>query len=296
MNVDIAAASSFLAGNARILDRRRFEHQTGSADGVATLLAALDGYRNADGGFGWGIEPDLRSPESQPTGAMHAFEVLAEIVPTTSNRSVELCDWLAERTLPDGGLPFTVPVTDPAGCAPWWLGGDVTTSSLQMTGQVAANALRVAGFDRRVADHSWLARATAWCADAINRLDGQPFAYELLFAVEFANALAVTDPKRAAPLVEHLGQFIPPDGIVAVQGGAADEVLRPLDFAPRPDAAFRARFADDVVAADLKRLAAGQQPDGGWTVDFVSASPAAALEWRSYATVEALATLRSNGS
>jgi hypothetical protein len=48
------------------------------------------------------------------------------------------------------------------------------------------------------------------------------------------------------------------------------------------------------VATDLDRLAALQQPDGGWTVDYISASPAAALEWRGYATVKAFATLRAN--
>ena len=36
------------------------------------LLAALDGYRNPDGGYGWGLEPDLRTPESQPGAALHA--------------------------------------------------------------------------------------------------------------------------------------------------------------------------------------------------------------------------------
>lgn len=98
----------------RLLDRRRLEVLLDRAhpDG---LLAALDGYRNADGGYGWGLEPDLRAPESQPVAAVHAFEVLAEVVPVTSPRSVELCDWLQSHTLPDGGLPsrFALP-TPPA--------------------------------------------------------------------------------------------------------------------------------------------------------------------------------------
>ncbi|GGA69258.1 hypothetical protein GCM10011490_19830 [Pseudoclavibacter endophyticus] len=54
--------------------------------------------------------------------------------------------------------------------------------------------------------------------------------------------------------------------------------------------------ADAVaVTADLNRLEDGQQADGGWHVDFTSSSPAASLEWRGYATVSALATLRANG-
>lgn len=53
----------------------------------------------------------------------------------------------------------------------------------------------------------------------------------------------------------------------------------------------RKLFADDIVAAELARLAAEQQPDGGWTVGFESSSPAAALEWRGYFTVAAVALL-----
>lgn len=125
MSVDTAAAVSFLAGHGRALDRRRLELLLGGGDPGA-VLAALDAYRNGDGGYGWGIEPDLRSPESQPTGAMHAFEVLAEVgavAPAAAGpRAVELCDWLDRHTLGDGGLPFTLPVTDPAGCAALWLG------------------------------------------------------------------------------------------------------------------------------------------------------------------------------
>src|SRR5918995_272075 len=78
MKIDRAAAADFMATHARVLDRRRFELRNGQTD-PAAVLAALDGYRNADGGYGWGLEADLRSPESQPGAALHAFEVFEEI-------------------------------------------------------------------------------------------------------------------------------------------------------------------------------------------------------------------------
>ena len=76
-----------------------------------------------------------------------------------------------------------------------------------------------------------------------------------------------------------------------VEGGLEDEVMRPLDFAPLPAHPARALFADGVIDAELDRLAAGRRDDGGWTVDFDSHSPQAALEWRGYATVRAVAIL-----
>src|SRR5882757_4938924 len=104
MTIDLPAANDFMAAHARILDRRRFELANEQTDPSAAL-AALDGYRNEDGGYGWGLEPDLRSPESQPGAARHAFEVFEDIAPATAAQAAELCDWLESACLPDGGLP-----------------------------------------------------------------------------------------------------------------------------------------------------------------------------------------------
>lgn len=290
--VDLSAAAGFLAGSARVLDRRRFDLLFGDGD-AAAVLGAVEGYRNADGGYGWGLEPDLRSRTSQPGGALHAFEAFADVggpVP----RAGELCDWLAAVTLPDGGLPFALPVPDPAACAPFWAGSDGSASSLQITAVVVATAARVAVVDPVVAGHPWLARATAFCLDAVADLGDEPHAMELAFAVQFLDAVAASHP-RAVELLGGLRRHIPADGLLHVAGGADDEFMRPLDFAPFPGGPARALFEPVVVAAELDRLAAGQGADGGWAVDFDSYSPAATLEWRGHRTVQALSLLRANG-
>lgn len=290
MSFDLPAAVAFVATHGRILDRRRLDLLVNSG-GPSGVLDALDAYRNSDGGYGWGLEPDLRSPESQPAAAMHALEILAQVAPATTPRAVELCDWLEASSLPDGGLPFALPISDAAGCAPWWLGPDTATASLQTTAQVAANAHEVARHDRGVAYHRWLGKATRWCLAAIARLDAAPPAYELLFAIRFLDAAARIEPE-ATMLLDKLGRYLPDDGVVPVQGGAAGEALRPLDFAPRPDGAARRLFDERLITEELRRIADGQQSDGGWAVEFVSSSPAAKLEWRAYVTVDAIAVIR----
>jgi hypothetical protein len=291
VTVDLEGAASFLARHGRVLDRRRFEFLAGRGSAEA-VLAAVDGYRNSDGGYGWGLEPDLRAPESQPGGALHALEVFAEVGP--ADRAVEVCDWLGRIALPDGGVPFALPVSDPAGCAPFWVQADPHVSSLQSTAFVAGMAHRVAVRDSRVASHPWLARATRYCFDAIAGLDEAPHAIALGFAVGFLDAVHETHAE-AAPLLDKLAEFVPADGLAAVAGGAEGETLRPLDFAPLPGRPARRLFSDDVIADDLRRVVDGQQDDGGWRVDFGSYSPAAALEWRGYATVAAVRLLRDNG-
>lgn len=293
MSVDLSAAESFLATHARVLDRRRFALLTGRGDADA-VLAALDGYRNPDGGYGWGLEPDLRSPESQPAAAGHAFEVFAELALGSIPQTTGLCDWLESVTLPDGGLPLALPLTVTAGTAPWWRGADPAVSTLQITAFVAAAAWRVAAQDPAVAAHPWLQRATRYCLDAIEAIDARPPAYVLAFAVNLLDAVHDTRP-RAPELLRRLGAYVPPDGALRVEGGTADETLRPLDLAPDPHRPASALLTPGVIAADLDRLASEQQDDGGWTVDFAQNSAAGALEWRGYATVKALDLLHRHG-
>lgn len=288
----LSAARGFMAGHARLLDRRRFELLLEGGD-AEPVLAALRAYRNADGGFGHGLEPDLRARESQPAAAWHAFEVFADVAPVTAPEAAELCDYLDAVSLPDGGLPFALPIEDASGTAPFWAQADPQAFSLQITAIVAAHANRVAAHDPAVAGHPWLARATSYCLAAIDALVAAPEAYVLAFSLQLLDA--VHDRVSIAPaLLTRLGEYIPRDGRLRVMGGLPDETLWPLDLAPVPGRPVRTLFDEAAVAADLERLAAEQKEDGGWSVDFQSYSPAAALEWRGYSTVRALSVLRHN--
>jgi hypothetical protein len=145
-----------------------------------------------------------------------------------------------------------------------------------------------------VADHPWLARATAYCMAVVRDLGPEPHAMVLAFATQLLDAAARTTP-GAADLVDVLRPYVPDDGLLHVAGGAEDEFMRPLDFAPFPGGPARSLFRSDVVDAELQRLADAQQPDGGWRVDFAGYSPQAELEWRGHRTVQALVLLRANG-
>jgi hypothetical protein len=292
--VDLDAARAFMAGRARVLDRRRLGALLGDEDADG-MLAAVDAYRNPDRGYGWGIEPDLRSVTSQPVGAMHAMEVFAEAAPLTTARAVELCDWLQVQTLDDGGLPFALSVPDTEGSSPIWTGADPASSSLQMTSQVAAHAHRLGADHPEIARHPWLAAATRYCLDAIRELD-EPHAYALMFALRFLDAAAAAGVPGAEGALDALAPHVPGDGVVFVRGGAEGERLNPLDLSPRPDSPSRRLLDSGVFEADLERLVGRQQADGGWTVDYDTASPVAALEWRGYATVAAVTILLAHGA
>ncbi len=292
MTINLSAAADFMSTHARLVDQRRFEQLLGGTD-PAAAVAAVNAYRNPDGGYGWGLEPDMRSSSSQPAAALHAFEVFADIAPATAPDAAALCDWLASVSLPDGGLPFALPIPDPAGCAPFWTQADPAASSLQITAIVAALAHRVARHDQAVAAHPWLERATRYCFHAIAALGSAPHALELAFSARLLDAASKTYPE-ASDLLTGLAVHIPDSGLVHVAGGMDDEMMRPLDFAPEPGGPARRLFAEELIAAELDRLAGQQRDDGGWTVDFASYSPAAALEWRGHATVTAVSILTAD--
>ena len=291
--IDIAKASEFMRTHARLLDRRRFELLFGDGS-PAAALDALSGYANPDGGFGYGLEPDLRSVTSQPGGALHAFEVLADIAPETSPVGARLCDWLDAASFEDGSLPFAFGMDDGSGSAPFWANADPSEPSLFITSAVSGAAHRVADNDPAVAAHPWLESVTDSCLGAIAALDEPPFAIAFRFILQFLDAIHDKRPEAPGELAR-LGAMLPESGSLPVTGGSEGEKLTPLDISPLPGRPLRDLLPADAVSADLDLLARGQQPDGGWEVDFASYSPQASLEWRGYRTVWALSVLQANG-
>jgi hypothetical protein len=99
IDIDVPAARASVTTHGRILDRRRLGVVLDGAPGDR-LLAALDADRNDDGGYGWGLEPDLCSLERQPVAAMQALELLTEVGRTSQGPA--LCDWLVADSRPCG--------------------------------------------------------------------------------------------------------------------------------------------------------------------------------------------------
>lgn len=71
-------ASNFVLHSARGLERKiyKYRFQNGT---VGPILVELHHYQNPDGGFGHGLEPDLRSPLSSPIATTHAFQRLNKL-------------------------------------------------------------------------------------------------------------------------------------------------------------------------------------------------------------------------
>ena len=153
MPVDFAAAERFILANARLLDRHRVAMLLHDAP-VTPVLDALRAYRNPDGGFGHALEPDVRSPASEPSSTLHALRVLAEIEALDDAMVAGAAAWLATIAEPYGGVPFLLPTAADHPLAPFLKpspGSSFLTFAL-------AGVLWHAG-----SNEPWLARATEWC-------------------------------------------------------------------------------------------------------------------------------------
>jgi hypothetical protein len=282
---DLDSAGRFLAASGRVLDRRRFERllRGGDARPVRDAIAA---YRNDDGGFGHALEPDGRTPGSQPAATEVALRTMHETDAWDAALVAGACDWL-QRTAPaEGGATFVLPSFSGWPHAPWWVAQEGLPASLISTGRIAGT------LHARGVEHRWLARATELLWSRLERL-GSPGAYDMIGVLSFLEQ--VPDRPRAEAVFERVGPVLLRQGLVVLDPEAPGEVHGPLDYAPLPGSLARRLFDEETIAAHLDHLAAGQREDGGWTFNWQVWSPLAELEWRGSVTVDALRVLRANG-
>jgi hypothetical protein len=282
MSIDLEAARQFIESTARVLERHQLAVLLDDGP-VEPVLTALKAYHNADGGFGHALEPDVRCPGSQPSAALSALDVLADLDATHDSMVTETADWIAAIAHPDGGVPTVLPSAAGHPRAPWM---EPNPEAGFLTYALAAGLWRLG------VRHPWLEKATTWCWNRIDAIE-EPGGYTVLFALQFLDA--VPDPARAAAAVDRFRSAIRDDGTVAVEGGIEGEHIEPLDLSPRPGAPSRALFSDETIAADLDRLEREQLDDGGWDFHFLHFSPGQTVEWRGVVTLGAIRTLREHG-
>jgi hypothetical protein len=295
---DFDAAAAFIAANARVIDRRRFQRLFGDDD-AQPVRDAVAAYRNADGGFGHALEPDCRAPGSQSLAVEMALRIMDETDAWDEALVRGACDWLAAVAPAEGGAAFVEPTLAGWPHAPWWVAEEGHPASVIATALIAGT-LHARGFS-----HPWLDRATelVWARiDALYDHGGttplappaaEPGPYDMRAVFSFLQRVPERD--RAREVFGRVGPLILDRKLVTLDPETPGEAHFPLDFAPEPESLGRELFDEATIKANLDHLAQAQLDDGGWTFNWLAWSPAAERDWRGFLTVDALRVLRANG-
>jgi hypothetical protein len=279
-----AAGRNFIYRQGRLLERRLFA--TGFEEARPQgVLDALGGYRNPDGGFGHGLEPDKLCPESQPLDVQFALQIMDTAGSVDLAMVHEALDFLRSVSSPNGGSPVLLPSILSYPHAAHW-GEWAFLPGLNPTAGI------VGLLYKHGVNHPWLAPATDFCWSELERGlpdDAHTISVVLTF-LEF-----VPDRARAEEMIPKVTDRL--DGAAFYQSDPSGEEygLSPLNFAPSPTSRWCRLFDDALIEGHLDRLQADQQADGGWPIAWEPPGQASLLAWRASETLRALQTLRAYG-
>jgi hypothetical protein len=271
-------ATEFLWTNARTLERRVFEclFLDGPADAV---VASLEGYRNADGGLGHALEPDLRAPGSQPADVEFGLAALEEAGARAPKLCAGLCEYLSGVADERGFVPAITADAQSHACAGHWM------APRQLEPGPGATFGTVGLLHAQGAHHPWLTRATEACWATLGEAVPRE-AHALQSAFRFVAHAPSGDAEAAAAALR--------DALPGAEWFVADVPvtqygLTPLDFLDHVP------FGDELIDAHVDDLASRQLPDGGWPISWEPPGETARAEWRGRWTLTALAILRRRG-
>jgi hypothetical protein len=281
--VDLDHARDFIYGAARLLDRLWFAalFEGAEARGVVRGLAA---YQNEDGGFGHGLEPDTRTPLSQPLNVLIALEYMADAGAADAAMIDAAVDFLARVSPASGGAPILLPGFERHAHAPHWKG-------YSRPPELVPNAAIVGLLYKLRIEHPWrdatAERVWKWIDTEVLE------AHAIRDAAIFLES--APDRGRAQNASRRLAQALPTAAWFKPDPLSTDYGLTPLAFAPTPGGFCRSWFNDVLIGRHLDQLASDQQEDGGWPISWNPPGPASVLEWRGMQTVKALRTLKAYG-
>jgi hypothetical protein len=279
----LRAAEHFTMRNARLIDRQRFAHlfQNGPTEPVRSALAA---YRNIDGGYGNGLDPDLRGHASQPAATQIALHYLDELGPIPQKLGHGICQYLAGASDPSGGLPPVLPTVRHSEAAPWYryttdFGARLDTTAF-ITGLLHKSHIT----------HPWRDTATAYCWKRIDALSWTT-AHEAVGVCTFLQH--VDDRPRAIQAINRLSTKI--RAVIDVHPRAIGHVHTPLDLATNPQHIARPLFTDAEIERNLDLFERQQRPDGGWDANWDHWDTTATHDREGMRTIQRLLILRAYG-
>lgn len=262
---------------------------------AAEVLAALSNFQNADGGFGHGLEADIRLPASSVIATSLAFQKLRAMGAEADHPLVvNGCRYLRDQYKPaTANWDIIPPNVDDAPHAPWWVyGGGLSESKYnphaEILGYLYDYSEHFPADMREQVTNSILAHLESSGIDDMHDLFCVIRLYETKTLPETIKARLLALLKIAA---EKLVSRDP--------ASWAGYGLAPLGVVSSPDSPFAPLFKDELDAnldfvIDQRNAAGYWEPNWTWGDDSV-AWEEAKKEWSGVITLNNLVTLKTFG-
>lgn len=263
----------------------------------------LSTFRNDDGGFGHGLEPDVRTPCSSALATALAVRVLRDTGCSAGHPMVrEAIDFLIETYDSKTHVWRVVPKsTNDHPHAPWWHDEDGSLSRTFDGYLVIPRALIVSHLHvYELVPKDLLDEVTEATVSTLEKIPvlGEGGGSDLEYAVELAQTPRLPDVDRERLRAKIL-QAIP--DVVVRDPGKWGTYCIILLRAVRSPTALGADLITEELAAHLDYVIRDRQSDGSWIPSWFWGNaypdiwPQAETEWRGILTLENLMTLSAFG-
>lgn len=289
-------AAAYLKNQARPLERAlyRYHFEDGSTDAV---LAELAPFQNADGGFGHGLEPDVRLPNSSVIATTLAFQHLREVhAPASHPVVVNGCRYLRQQyNAQRQNWPIIPPKIDDAPHAPWW------SYDGELMNRLINPRAEILGYLYDYSEHFPADMRQTLTEGVVNHLLNEPDTMEmhdLLCCLRLAETKSLPEAVKTAlmtKLIRVVQQAVQRDSAQWRGYG-----LPPLAVVNSPDSPFATLFANEIPQ-NLDFLLEQQGADGTWGPNWTwgglwpEAWAQAEHDWRGVLTLGNVRVLKAFG-
>jgi hypothetical protein len=282
-------ARDFILTNARMIERRLFEFHFANGD-MNGVFHAVYAYRNPDGGFGHGMEPDTASPESQPLFSIMALETLDEV------------GYLTKEIILNDFMPYFESITTEKGGIPWMFIPKSTYpceehfKTVKEWSALSTTAPLLGILEKYKIDIPWMKKAEQFVWGEFERIkDKHIFCY--LCVPRWLTFLKYTKSQdKAKKTINDLKNWISNNEIICEDksddGWGLYGKPHSLNYATSSESILYSLFTKEIIESDLKELINRQKNDGRWDT-WYGISEGTKLEWAGIQTLWALKTMKN---
>lgn len=289
-------ARAWISANGRPLENALLAwHFDGGHD--EAVLDQLARFHNGDGGYGHGLEPDLRTPDSSALATSIAFQILLRLdVPVENTLVREAVRYLTNTfNATTATWPLIPASANDAPHAPWWTyGPDHHTWFGDYLVNARAELVGALYHYRALIDEGWLSPIAESLKRHFDTREKPLDMHELLSALRLARTEGTPSDLRESAL--RAIERSMPVALATTSDQWEGYSLQPLSLAPDPRSPLAPALLT-LIDANLDFRIDEQESDGAWSTSwswgdlFSEEWQAARRDWQGVLTLDSLRQL-----